>query len=52
MLGLSSASHFDIATGATASKTGLNGLGGAGGVAPNLASIIASVKNDIKSLRT
>lgn len=51
MLGLSSASNFDIATGATASKTGLNG-GAGGGLAPNLASIIASVKNDIKSLRT
>jgi hypothetical protein len=49
MLGLSSASHFDINSGATASKTG---IAGAGGLGPNLAQIIASVKSDIKSLRT
>ena len=52
MLGLSSASHFDVTTGGSASKAGLAGLGGAGGLGPNLASIIASVKSDIKSLRT
>ena len=50
MLGLSSASHFDI--GSASKAGGLAGLGGAGGLAPNLASIIASVKSDIKSLRT
>lgn len=52
MLGLSSASHFDVTTGGSGSKTGFPGLGGAGGLGPNLASIIASVKSDIKSLRT
>ena len=50
MLGLSASSNFDLA-----SATGTNKTGGAsisGGGAHNLLSIIASVQNDIKSLRT
>jgi hypothetical protein len=52
MLGFSSASHFDITTGGSQSKAGLPGVAAGGPLGPNLAQIIASVKSDIKSLRT
>lgn len=49
MLGLSNSSNFDISKGVGA--FGAKQAGVMGGE-PNLASIIASVQNDIKNLRT